>query len=851
MALYSNGTSTAVTVPAAYVSSSIASTSASSSTLPLAATAAAVAVLSATTSSPTSSSSSPSPSSSKSLFSTPWLSSPSSPFYVPSSSHAAIQSLSPVAIVRDTLVHVASALLSSNLSLLANDTLQSNASLASSLLLSSSSSSPFLSLPAPSPLSPSSPSSSVHYAAFVLASNHSGQEWTSYNNDTVNSTSTEEPGSNYSLVQIILIALVAGFLSLITVAGNFMVMMSFKMDKQLQTISNYFLFSLAVADFAIGLISMPLNTVYLLMSKWPFGAIMCDTWLALDYLASNASVLNLLIISFDRYFSVTRPLTYRARRTTKRAVFMISCAWIISLILWPPWIYSWPYIEGRRAVGEHECYIQFLKTNLYVTLGTAIAAFYIPVTVMCVLYWQIWRETEKRQKDLTNLQAVKKDNSKRSTSSDDGVEQEEVNKRSRSDSSAAPGTEEIETTYVPTAMCIENPRYLKVPGRTKPRTFTEILCSTCLKYCKIDREPEGADEDSTSDAGHGSPGNTTPASVETPVQSSVSHCTSLTLRTDPLTAVMVSSNNAAARSRLESMIPLLDRPTGNGVRVSQTSSGAAPSSAPLPPRLHLQNRTHSSDSVFTILIRLPLDNDRSDDNQPTIQMIAEEEEDRHSRHGIDSRCQQQQRKESPRLERSNSQTSDASTDGFVVATPSAGVGAVAGSTDASLHSLGCGGGGGPGSATSAANTTSAAATCTPLAKRRISQPPDNIKLPLNAKLVPKQVMAKAAKKKKKKTQERKQDRKAAKTLSAILLAFIITWTPYNVLVLVQTIATCSDDQCIPRELWDLAYYLCYINSTVNPLCYALCNASFRRTYVRILTCKWHTTSRNPNRGFYN
>ena len=33
--------------------------------------------------------------------------------------------------------------------------------------------------------------------------------------------------------------------------------------------------------------------------------------------------------------------------------------------------------------------------------------------------------------------------------------------------------------------------------------------------------------------------------------------------------------------------------------------------------------------------------------------------------------------------------------------------------------------------------------------------------------------------------EKKQDRKAAKTLSAILLAFIITWTPYSVLVIIN------------------------------------------------------------------
>ena len=53
-------------------------------------------------------------------------------------------------------------------------------------------------------------------------------------------------------------------LSCTYIAGNFMVMISFKMDKQLQTISNYFLFSLAVADLIIGLISMPLNTVYMI-----------------------------------------------------------------------------------------------------------------------------------------------------------------------------------------------------------------------------------------------------------------------------------------------------------------------------------------------------------------------------------------------------------------------------------------------------------------------------------------------------------------------------------------------------------------------------------------------------------
>lgn len=142
-----------------------------------------------------------------------------------------------------------------------------------------------------------------------------------------------------------------------------------------------------------------------------------------------------------------------------------------------------------------------------------------------------------------------------------------------------------------------------------------------------------------------------------------------------------------------------------------------------------------------------------------------------------------------------------------------------------------------------------------LVGRRTSHAPD-FRIPLNAKIIPKpvgkqqQVIPVRQVKKKKKSQEKKQESKAAKTLSAILLSFIITWTPYNILVLLKPLTACT--KCIPQELWDFFYALCYINSTINPVCYALCNASFRRTYVRILTCKWHTRTREAmTRGVYN
>ncbi|XP_075587528.1 uncharacterized protein LOC124499161 [Dermatophagoides farinae] len=226
------------------------------------------------------------------------------------------------------------------------------------------------------------------------------------NNNSVDIKNNTDPGFMELTVVDHAIILIGGSLSLITILGNVLVMVAFKIDRQLQTISNYFLLSLAVADFLIGFISMPLSLIYIVADGWPLGYSICDIWLAIDYLNSNASVLNLLLISFDRYFSVTRPLTYRAKRTTRRACIFISFAWIVSALLWPPWIFAWPKIEGRRTVPEHQCYIPFLESNIWVTTITAIMAFWIPVTIMCILYWRIWRETENRYRELTSLVVI-------------------------------------------------------------------------------------------------------------------------------------------------------------------------------------------------------------------------------------------------------------------------------------------------------------------------------------------------------------------------------------------------------------------------------------------------------------
>lgn len=83
--------------------------------------------------------------------------------------------------------------------------------------------------------------------------------------------------------------------------------------------------------------------------------------------------------------------------------------------------------------------------------------------------------------------------------------------------------------------------------------------------------------------------------------------------------------------------------------------------------------------------------------------------------------------------------------------------------------------------------------------------------------------------------------KAARQLGMLVGVFTVTWLPYFILFLV--VAWCQN--CVSETIYTASVWLGYLNSTLNPLIYPLCNKHFRRAFRKIFYCH-HAKTKLPN-----
>uniref|UniRef100_A0A8C5FUJ2 G-protein coupled receptors family 1 profile domain-containing protein n=1 Tax=Gadus morhua TaxID=8049 RepID=A0A8C5FUJ2_GADMO len=205
--------------------------------------------------------------------------------------------------------------------------------------------------------------------------------------------------SNFAFSGPVFVVLVVLMVTLVVVIvlGNALVIFAFKVDKSLRRQCNYYLLNLAVSDFLVGAFCIPLYMPYVLTGRWTLGRALCKLWLVMDYLLCSASVFNIVLISYDRFLSVTRAVSYRARQgMPHQAMAKMLGVWLLAFALYGPAIIFWELAVGRSRVPTGQCFAEFYST-WYFLLSASMLEFFSPLLSVAFFHISIYLSIRRRR----------------------------------------------------------------------------------------------------------------------------------------------------------------------------------------------------------------------------------------------------------------------------------------------------------------------------------------------------------------------------------------------------------------------------------------------------------------------
>ncbi|XP_037541200.1 trace amine-associated receptor 1-like [Nematolebias whitei] len=179
-------------------------------------------------------------------------------------------------------------------------------------------------------------------------------------------------------------------LSVATVCGNLLVIISVFYFKHLHTPTNFLILSLAVADLLVGIIVFPLGMAFSFTLCMFQDDLICKIRDSLGTYFCTCSILHLCCISIDRYCAVCQPLKYKSKISHHVIVFMITVSWGASALI----------AIGSAPKSKQKCqengFIEVLMKNI---LGTVLS-FYLPLVIILCVYLKIFFVAQRQAQNI-------------------------------------------------------------------------------------------------------------------------------------------------------------------------------------------------------------------------------------------------------------------------------------------------------------------------------------------------------------------------------------------------------------------------------------------------------------------
>uniref|UniRef100_A0A672F217 G-protein coupled receptors family 1 profile domain-containing protein n=1 Tax=Salarias fasciatus TaxID=181472 RepID=A0A672F217_SALFA len=217
--------------------------------------------------------------------------------------------------------------------------------------------------------------------------------------ENVNQTSSSSRPPSlppHSQVASVCIVLVVTVIILGTVVGNVLVVVAVFTSRALRAPQNLFLVSLASADILVATLVIPFSLANEVMGYWYFGSTWCSFYLALDVLFCTSSIVHLCAISLDRYWSVTKAVSYNRKRTPKRIKAMISVVWLISIVISSPPLLMTQKETMSESEDGNDRQVCLLNNQTWYILSSCLVSFFAPGIIMILVYCKIYRVAKQR-----------------------------------------------------------------------------------------------------------------------------------------------------------------------------------------------------------------------------------------------------------------------------------------------------------------------------------------------------------------------------------------------------------------------------------------------------------------------
>ncbi|KAM8952203.1 5-hydroxytryptamine receptor 1E [Pelodytes ibericus] len=200
-----------------------------------------------------------------------------------------------------------------------------------------------------------------------------------------NCTTETITNKSKTVTEKMLISVTLAVITTLTTLLNSAVIIAICTTKKLHQPANYLICSLAVTDFFVAILVMPLSITYIAMDTWTLGYVICEIWLSIDMTCCTCSILHLCVIALDRYWAITDAIEYARKRTAKRAGVMILTVWAISIFISLPPLF---WRNHHNISIPSRCIIQ--HDHVIYTIYSTFGAFYIPLTLILILYYRIY-----------------------------------------------------------------------------------------------------------------------------------------------------------------------------------------------------------------------------------------------------------------------------------------------------------------------------------------------------------------------------------------------------------------------------------------------------------------------------